>query len=45
VNERYLRLYFNNTVTNGAFTIDAWLEQGPPSDFGVQVTASPVGNP
>ncbi|MFA5436549.1 MAG: Bbp16 family capsid cement protein [Candidatus Neomarinimicrobiota bacterium] len=45
VEERYLRLYFNNTVSAGAFAIDAWLEEGPQSDFGNQVLVSPVGNP
>lgn len=45
ISERYLRLYYNNTTSNGTFTIDAWLEDGPASDHGVQVISSPVGNP
>ena len=45
VDLRYIQLYFNNTVTNGTFTIDAWLSDGPASDFGKQVLSSPVGNP
>lgn len=45
VNLRYIQLYYNNTTSNGTFTIDAWLEDGPPSDFGNQVLTSPVGNP
>ena len=45
VDERYLRLMYRNTTSTGVFTIDAWLEDGPPSDFGVQVLTSPVGNP
>ena len=44
--ERYVRLYYNQTATDGAFYIDAWLSDGPPSDFrGSQVLTSPVGNP
>jgi hypothetical protein len=46
LNLRYVQLYYNNTVTNGAFVIDAWLEDAAPSDFrGSQVLTSPVGNP
>ena len=43
--ERYLRLYYNNTTSNGTFTIDAWLEAAPPSDHDKQVVNSPVGMP
>ncbi len=42
---RYLQLYYNNTTTVGVFTIDAWLEDGPPSDRGIQRLSSPVSNP
>jgi hypothetical protein len=44
LNQRYLQLYYNQTITNGTFTIDAWLEDVPQSDR-VQVAVSPVGNP
>lgn len=44
--ERYVQLYYNNTASSGRFLIDAWLEDGAPSDFrGSQVLTSPVGNP
>lgn len=45
--ERYLRLYYNNTVTVGVFTLDAWLDLGPQTDLGVnaQVWKSNIGNP
>ncbi len=43
---RYLQLYFNNTISNGQFAIDAWLEDVPASDFrGAQVLFSNVGQP
>lgn len=44
---RYLRLYYNNTTSNGTFTIDAWLALSVQSDIGknAQVWVSPVGNP
>lgn len=44
VNQRYLQLYYNQTITSGKFTIDAWLEDVPASDR-VQVAVSPVGTP
>jgi len=44
INKRHMRLYYNNTVTVGTFTISAWLEDVPPSDR-VQVARSNVGNP
>jgi len=44
--ERYVRLYYNQTATDGVFTIDAWLSDGPPSDFrGAQVLFSDVTTP
>ena len=44
--QRHLRLMFRNTTTVGKFTIDAWLEDGPASDFrGSQVIKSNVGQP
>jgi hypothetical protein len=43
--ERYIRLYFNNTASGGAFAIDAWLEAGPPTDANTEVLKSNVGNP
>lgn len=49
--ERYVRLYYRNGVSNGVVTLDAWLEFAPGSDNnGVgtavdQVINSPVGNP
>lgn len=46
VTERHIRLYYNNTVSNGAFTIDAYLEDEAASSFrGSQIINSPVGNP
>lgn len=46
VNERYIRLYYNNAINSGAFTIDAWLNDGPVSEFrGSQVIKSDVGLP
>ena len=46
VREKYLRLYYNNTTSNGTITLDAWLtSQLPQSDLGQQVFVSPVGNP
>ena len=43
---RYLQLYFNNTISGGAFAIDAWLEDVPASDFrGAQILFSNVGQP
>jgi hypothetical protein len=45
--ERHIRLMYRNTTSNGTFTIDAWLDLLPWSDFGAnaQVWVSPVGNP
>lgn len=46
--ERYTRLYYNNTTSNGTLTLDAWLSVQPPqSDIGqnAQIWVSPVGNP
>lgn len=46
ITERHLRLFYNNTISNGTFTIDAWLGDGPPqSDFDKQVFVSNVGQP
>lgn len=45
LDQRYSQLYYNNTTSNGTFVVDAWLEYEPASDHGVQVIASPVGNP
>lgn len=46
VNLRYLQLYYNNTIDNGQFVIDAWLNDGPASEFrGSQVIKSTVGQP
>ena len=44
-NLRYVQLYYNNSTSTGTCTYDAWLDDKPQSDFGVQVTDSPVGNP
>jgi hypothetical protein len=44
ITKRHLRLYYNNTTSNGTFTIDAWLEDEAPSDRN-QVAVSPVGQP
>lgn len=45
--ERYLRLYYNNTTSNGTITLDAYLDLKPQTDFGANAQAwvSPVGNP
>ena len=44
--ERHTRLYYENTVSAGTFTIDAWLNEGPPqSDMDKQTFVSNVGNP
>lgn len=47
ITERYLRLYYNNTTSNGTFTIDAFLSLGPETDIGAnaQVWESNVGQP
>lgn len=46
VNLRYVQLWFNNNVASGHFHIDAWLSDGPPSDFRQsQKIKSDVGNP
>lgn len=45
LDQRYVQLYFNNTVSAGAFVVDAWLSEAPPSDHNVQVVESNVGNP
>ncbi len=43
---RYVQLYYNNTVTAGTWSVDAWLSDGPNSTFrGSQVLFSTVGNP
>jgi hypothetical protein len=42
----HIRLMYRNTTSNGVFTIDAWLEDVPASDFrGAQVLFSDVGQP
>lgn len=42
----HIRLMYRNTTSNGTFTIDAWLEDVPASDFrNAQVLFSPVSNP
>ena len=44
-NEQYISLYYNMTG-GGRFLFDAWLSDGPPSDFrGSQVLFSNVGQP
>ena len=44
--QRHIRLMFRNSTSVGVFKIDAWLSDGPASDFrGSQVLFSPVGNP
>lgn len=43
-NERYWRLMYRNTTSNGTITLDAWVQDVPP-ERGTQVTTSPVGNP
>lgn len=46
IKNRHIRLYYNNTISNGRFLIDAWLEDVPASDFrGAQVLFSDVGQP
>lgn len=46
VDLRYMQLYYNNSITTGVFTIDAWLNDGPASEFrGSQVIKSNVGQP
>ena len=43
---RHIRLYYNNSISGGRFLFDAWLSDGPASDFrGSQVLFSPVGQP
>ncbi len=43
---RYVQLYYNNTISGGRFLFDAWLSDGPASDFrGSQVINSNVGQP
>lgn len=43
---RHIRLYYNNTTSDDDIHIDAWLEDGPASDFrGSQVIKSDVGQP
>ena len=45
-NERYLRLYYRSSTSNGSVVLDAWLQASPPpSDRNVQVIQSNVGNP
>ncbi len=44
--QRHIRLMFRNTTSVGVFKIDAWLSDGPASDFrGSQVIKSNVGQP
>lgn len=46
VDLRYVQLYYNNSISGGQFVIDAWLNDGPASEFrGSQVIKSNVGNP
>ena len=46
IKNRHIRLMFRNTTSNGVFVIDAWLEDGPASDFrGSQELFSDVGQP
>ncbi len=46
ITNRHIRLMFRNTTSNGVFTIDAFLEDGPASVFrGSQQLFSNVGNP
>ena len=43
---RHIRLVYRNGTSVGVFTIDAWLSDGPASDFrGSQVLFSTVGQP
>lgn len=43
--ERYVRLYYNNTTSNGTITLDAWLQTMPPLGGRNQVYLSNVSNP
>ncbi len=44
--QRHIRLMYRNTTSSGVFTIDAWLSDGPASDFrGSQELFSDVGQP
>lgn len=44
--QRYVQLYFQNAAATGHYHIDAWLSDGPPSDFrGSQILFSDVGQP
>ena len=46
ITNRHIRLMYRNTTSNGVFTIDAWLSDGPASTFrGSQVLFSTVGQP
>ena len=42
--DRYVRLYYENSTSNGTITLDAWIEQAP-QEYGTQVITSPVGTP
>lgn len=45
-NEQYLRLIYTMTSAGGRFLFDAWLSDGPPSEFrGSQELFSDVGQP
>ncbi len=44
-NERHVRLYYNNTTSNGTITLDAWISNGPPPSDRAQVWATNVGTP
>lgn len=44
--QRHIRLMYRQSTSSGIFKIDAWLEDGPASDFrGSQVIKSNVGQP
>lgn len=44
--QRHIRLMFRQSTSNGTISIDAWLSDGPASDFrGSQVLFSNVGQP
>ncbi len=46
LNLRYMQLYYNNSISGGQMVIDAWLNDGPASEFrGSQIINSNVGNP
>lgn len=46
INLRYLQLFFNQATHTGNIALDAWLSDGPPTDFrGSQVVKSNVGQP